>query len=90
MMFLIDSLKKLTNFYSGIPLNSLVDFLQCTFLAGFQNNQDHRRVTEQLSETQAVIRKPEQDLWLGLLEGISQILSDFTEAFFSYASRGRQ
>ncbi len=35
-------------------------YFQCTFIAGFRNNfQDHRRVTEQLLETQAAIRKPE-------------------------------
>jgi hypothetical protein len=37
-------------------LLSFADFFQCTFIAGFQNNfQDHRRVTEQLLETQAAI-----------------------------------
>jgi hypothetical protein len=72
MKFLLASLKTLpdyekivpkaaSNFCSGFPLLSLVNFFQCTFIAGFRNNfQDHRRVTEQLLETQAAIRKPEQ------------------------------
>jgi hypothetical protein len=65
--------KASSNFCSGFPLLSLVDFFQCTFIAGFRNNfQDHRRVTEQLLETQAAIRKPEPvmgkhpDLMVGL------------------------
>jgi hypothetical protein len=38
-------------------------FFPCTFMAGFRNNfQDHRRVMEQLLETQAVFRKSEQSL----------------------------
>jgi hypothetical protein len=50
-------------FCPGFPLLSLVNFFQCTFIAGFRNNfQDHRRVTEQLLETQAAIRKPEPAL----------------------------
>jgi len=54
---------------------------ECTFIAGFRNNfQDHRRVTKQYLETQAALRKPEQALWRGLLEWISQLLSDFIEA----------
>jgi hypothetical protein len=48
---------------------------------GFQNNfQDHRRLSEQLSESQAAIRKLEQapSRRLGtVLEGFSQIISDF-------------
>jgi hypothetical protein len=65
------------NFCSGFPLLSLVDFFQCTFIAGFRNNfQDQRRVTEQLLETQAALRKPEHALWRGLLKGISQLVSD--------------
>jgi hypothetical protein len=36
-------------------------FFQCTFIAGFRNNfQDHRRVAEQLLETQDAIRRLEQ------------------------------
>jgi hypothetical protein len=75
MKFLLASLKKLpdsekivpkvaSNFCSGIPLLSLVNFFQCTFIAGFRNNfQDHSPVMEQLLETQeAAIRKPEQAL----------------------------
>jgi hypothetical protein len=38
-------------------------FLQCTFIVGFRNNfQDHRRVREQLLETQPAIRKTEEGL----------------------------
>ncbi len=86
MKFLLASFKTLTDsencsesrikFLSDFPLLSLVNFVQCTFIASFRNNfQDHRRVTEQLLETQAVIRKPEQ----GILELISQLVSDFIE-----------
>ncbi len=49
----------------------------------FKNNfQDHRWVTEQLLETKAAGRKPEapNNLQRGLLEGISQLVSDFIEA----------
>ncbi len=61
-------------FLFGLPLRSLVDFFQCTFIAGFRNNfQDHRRVLKQLLETHTSIRKPEQALWRGLLDGISQL-----------------
>jgi hypothetical protein len=51
-------------------------------MAGFLNNfQDHRRLTEQLLESQAAIGKPEQAFWRGLLlEGFSQLVSDFVEA----------
>jgi hypothetical protein len=74
MEFLFASLKTLTDsencsesrikfLFPGFPLPSLVNFFQCTFIAGFRNNfQDHRRVTEQLLETQAAIRKPEKTL----------------------------
>jgi hypothetical protein len=67
MKFLLASLKTLTGTNSkncsGFPLLSFVDFFLCTFIAGFRNNfQGHRRVTEQLLETQAAIRKPEQAL----------------------------
>jgi hypothetical protein len=37
--------KDASNFCSGSPLLSLVDFFQWTFIAGFRNNfQDHRLV----------------------------------------------
>ncbi len=36
--------------------------------------------SEQLLKAQAAIRKPKQALWRGLLEGISQLVSDFIEA----------
>jgi hypothetical protein len=42
--------------------------------------QNHRRVSEQLLKAQAAIRKPEHALCRGLLEGISQLVSDFIEA----------
>jgi hypothetical protein len=69
MKFLLASLKHLvilkivpkagSNICSGFPLLS-----QCTFMAGFRNNfQDHRRVSEQLLETQAAIRKPRNKLY---------------------------
>ncbi len=38
--------------------------------------QDHRRVTEQLLDTQAAIRKQEQALWRRLLAGISPLVRD--------------
>ncbi len=62
-------------------IESLLDIFQrSTFIAVFQNNfQNHRRVTEQLSETQAAFRKPEQTLSEGgggLLEGITQLVTD--------------
>jgi hypothetical protein len=41
------------NFCSGFPLLSLVDFLQCTFIAGYKNSfQNQRRFLEQLLESQ--------------------------------------
>jgi hypothetical protein len=41
--------KATSNFCLAFPSFSLVNFLQCTFLAGFGNNfQDHRRLLEQL------------------------------------------
>jgi hypothetical protein len=51
-------------------------------MAGFQNNfEDHRRLAEQLLESQAAIRKPEQASWKrGALEGFSQFLSNFIVA----------
>ncbi len=39
---------------------------------------------KQLLKAQAGIRKPEQALWRGLLERISQLVSDFTEASRNY------
>jgi hypothetical protein len=61
--------KAVTNFCSVFPLHTLVNFYQCTFVAGFRNNfQDHRRVTEQLLEAQAFIKRPEQ-----VLEGILKL-----------------
>jgi hypothetical protein len=87
--FLLASLKTLKNSKKCSVSRSVPAFLcshwsnfsPCTFIASFRNNfEDHRRVTEQLLETQAAIRKPEQALWRGLLEGISQIVSDFIEA----------
>jgi hypothetical protein len=55
--------KAVSNFCSGFPLLSLVNFFQCTFIAGFRNNfQDRSRVMKQLLETQEAIRKPEQAL----------------------------
>ncbi len=61
--FLLDSFKTLTNsedcsenrisLCPSFPSLSLVDFLQCTFMAGFRNNfHDRRRLSEQLSESQ--------------------------------------
>ncbi len=41
---------------------------------------NHRRVSEQLLKAHEAIRKPKQALWSGLLEGISQLVSDFIEA----------
>jgi hypothetical protein len=71
MKYLLASLKTFTNskkcsvsrikflFWLSFPLIGV----HCTFIAGFRNNfQDHSRVTEQLLETQAAIRKPEQAL----------------------------
>ncbi len=93
--FLLTSLKTFTNskncsvsrikflFWRFFSLNGV----HCTFIASFRNNfQDHRRVTVQLLETQAAIRKPEQALWRGLLVGISQIVSDFIEASRNFDS----
>jgi hypothetical protein len=39
----------------------VLDFVQCTFLAGFRNNfQDQGRLSKQLLESQAAVIKPEQ------------------------------
>jgi len=78
--------KAASNFCSGFPTLSLVDFFQCTFfMAGFRKNfrnnfQDHRHLSKQLLESQAAIRKPEQVSWRVLLEWFSQLVSDFIEA----------
>jgi hypothetical protein len=71
--FMLASLKTLTNskdcsesrinFCSGFgfPSLSIVDFLQCTFMAGIRNNfEDHKRLSEPFSKSQAAIGKPEQ------------------------------
>jgi hypothetical protein len=72
---------KPSNFCSGFPSLSLVDFLHCTFMAGFQNNfEDHMRLSEQLLVSQAAIGKPEQARLIGLLEGLFLFVSDFIEA----------
>jgi hypothetical protein len=44
------------------------------------NFQGHRRLSEQLLETPAAIRKPKQALWRGLLEGFLQLVNAFIEA----------
>jgi hypothetical protein len=92
MKFLLASLKTLTNSTNcsesriklllRLSFALICRFFQCTFIACFRNNfQEDGRVKEQLLETQAAIRKPEQALWRGLLEGISKLLvSDFIEA----------
>jgi hypothetical protein len=49
-------------------------------VAGFRNNFQDHRLSEQLLETKAAIRMPEQDLGSGLLEGFSQLVSEFLEA----------
>jgi hypothetical protein len=55
--------KAASNVCSGFPLLSLVDFFLCTFITDFRNNfPDHRRVTKQILETQAAVRKQEQAL----------------------------
>ncbi len=64
--FLLASLKTLIAslikfFCSCFPPLSLVEFFQCTFMSGFRNNfQNHRRLSEQLLESQAAFGKPEQ------------------------------
>ncbi len=52
-------------------------------MVGFRNNfQDRSRLLKQLLESQAAIGKPERAHWreAGLLEGFSEIVSDFIEA----------
>ncbi len=52
--------------------------VQCTFMAGVQNNfRDHRRFSEQLLKSQTASGKPEHTPWRELLEGFSQLVSDF-------------
>ena len=47
LLILKSAPKAASNFCSGFPLLSLVDFFQCTFIAGFRTNfLDHRRVSE--------------------------------------------
>jgi hypothetical protein len=49
-----------SKFCFGFPSLSPIDFLQCTFMDDFQNNfQNHRRLSEQLLESQAALGKPE-------------------------------
>ncbi len=98
MKCLLASLKVLTNFKDcsescrrflfGFLSLLLLNVLQGTFMADFPNNfQDHRRLSEQLSESQAAIRKLEQAPWRRLgtvLEGFSQIVSDFIEASWNF------
>jgi hypothetical protein len=40
----------------------------------------HRRLSEQVLESYAASRKPEQTPWKGLLEGFLQLVKDFIEA----------
>ncbi len=63
--------------------------LSFAFIGRFILVYIHSRLLEQFSESQAVsqllkpqaaIRKPQQALWRGLLEGISQLISDCIEA----------
>ncbi len=72
MKFFIASLKTLTNSkncsVSRIKLLPRFSFALIgrfyTVMAGFRNNsQDHSQVSEQLLETQAAIRKPEEGYW---------------------------
>jgi hypothetical protein len=50
-------------------------------MAGFQNNfQDHRRLSQQLLESQAAIGTPEQASWRKVLAGFSLLVSDFKES----------
>ncbi len=61
MKTLTNSIKLFRNLCSCFPSLSLVNFLQCTFVGNFRNNfQDHRRLSEQLQDSQAAIGKPEQ------------------------------
>jgi hypothetical protein len=86
MKFLLASMKTLTNskscsesrikFLFRLSFALIGRFFSCTFRNNFQ---DHRWVTEQPLETHAAIRIPEQDLCRGLLEEISQLVSDFIE-----------
>ena len=47
-------LKAASKFCSDFHSLSFVDFLCCTFIADFRNNlQDHRRLSEQLSDSQS-------------------------------------
>jgi hypothetical protein len=66
MKFLIASLKtfnssKILKFLFWLSFAHIGPFFQRTFIAGFWDNlQDPRWVSEQLLQTQAAIRKPEQ------------------------------
>jgi hypothetical protein len=72
MKFLLAYLKTLNSknrsesrikFLFRLSLALIGRFFQCTFIAGFRKNfQEHRRVTEQLLETQVAIRKLKQVL----------------------------
>jgi hypothetical protein len=48
------------------------------------SGQDHRRLSEQLFESQMAIGNPEQASWRELLEGVSQLGSDFAAEILFY------
>jgi hypothetical protein len=54
---------KVSFFFSELfrlSFGPLFHCFQFTFMAGFRNNQDHKRLSEQLLESQAAIGEPEQ------------------------------
>jgi hypothetical protein len=62
---------------------SLVDFLQCTFMAGFRNNfQDNDGFWNYCLKSQPATGKPEQATWRGLFEGFSQLHIKWFQNFF--------
>jgi hypothetical protein len=56
-------------------------YIHCRISEQYQN---HKRLSEQLLESQAAIGKPEQATRRELLEGFSQLVSDFLEVSRNY------
>ncbi len=72
------------NFCSCFDSLSLVNFLQFTC---------YSRLSEQLFKSQAATWKPEQTSWRGLVEGFSELVSDFIAAsrnFIIFSTKRQQ
>jgi hypothetical protein len=68
----------MSNLSSSFPLLLLVDFFQCKFIAGFRNSFQGYKTT--FRDTGGYQKTGTKGYWnTGVLEGISQLVSDFIE-----------